>query len=101
MPRHAALVVASILTAEKSRDYSVMGCSAKRVLQEGVSFARKCGTCFNSMPELAKIQIAMCRGAGLLTSSSFVHIHILSVFTYIALPSAINLITYGKLCTGI
>jgi len=72
MPRHAALVVASILTAKKSRDYSVMGSSAKRVLQEGVSFARKCGTRFTSMLELAKIQIAMCRSAGLLTRSSFV-----------------------------
>jgi hypothetical protein len=101
MRQHAALGVASILTAEKSRDYSVMGCSAKRVLQEGVSFARKCGTCFNSMPELAKIHIAMCRGAGLLTSSSFVHIYIVSVFTRIALPSAVDLITCGKLCTGI
>jgi hypothetical protein len=101
MRRHAALVVASILTAEKSRDYSVMGCSAKRVLQEGVSFARKCGTCFNSMPELAKIQIAMCRGAGLLKPSSFVHIHTVSVFTCIALPSAIDLTTCGKLCTEI
>jgi hypothetical protein len=64
MHQHAALVVASILTAGKSRDYSAMGCSAKRVLQVGVSFARKCGTCFNSMPVLAKMQIAMCRGAG-------------------------------------
>jgi hypothetical protein len=71
MRRHAALVVASIPTAEKSRGYSVMGCSAKRVLQEGVSFARKCGTCFNSMPELARIQTAMCRGAGLLSSLLF------------------------------
>jgi hypothetical protein len=71
MRRRAALVVASILTAKKSRDYSVMGSSAKRVLQEGVSFARKCGTRFTSMPELAKIQTAMCRSAGLMTRSSF------------------------------
>ena len=72
MHQHAALVVASILTAGKSRDYSVMECSAKHVLLEAVSFARKCGTCFNSMPELAKIQNAMCRGAGVLIHSTFI-----------------------------
>lgn len=72
MRRHAALVVASILTAGRSRDYSAMGCSAKHVLQEDVSFARKCGTCFNFMLELAKIQIAMYHGAGVLIHCTFV-----------------------------
>jgi hypothetical protein len=65
MPQHAALVAVNILTAGKLRDFFVMGCSAGHVLQEGVSFARKCGTCFSFMLELAKIQIAMCRGAGI------------------------------------
>jgi hypothetical protein len=73
MPRHAALVAVSILTAGKSRDFFVMGCSAGSVLQEGVSFARKCGTCFSFMLELAKIQIAMFQGVGKLWLLLFWH----------------------------
>jgi hypothetical protein len=73
MPQHAALVAVNILTAGKLRDFFVMGCSAGHVLQEGVSFARKCGTCFSFMLELAKIQIAMCRGAGMLWIILFWH----------------------------
>jgi hypothetical protein len=81
MPRHAALVAANILTAERSRDYFGMGCSAKHVLQEGVPCARKCGTCFSSMPELAEIQDAVCRGAGVLARLYFVLIcHFSCVF---------------------
>jgi hypothetical protein len=66
MPRHAAPVAANILTAVKSRGYFGMGCSAKRVLPVGAPCARKCGTCFSSMPELAEIPDAVCRGAGVL-----------------------------------
>lgn len=72
MPLHAALAAANILTAVKSRDYFGMGCSARRVLPEGVPCARKCGTCFSSMPELAEIQDAVYRGAGVLAHLSFV-----------------------------
>lgn len=72
MPRHAALAVVNTQTAGKSRDCFVMGCSAKHVLQEGVFFARKCGTCSSSMPELAGTQDATCRDAGVLVLLTFV-----------------------------